>query len=101
MEIGGKVVLITGGARGIGLDAARRLHAEGARVVIVDVDGIVAKTESERLGKDALGLAGDVTDRAQLDAAVAETLRTVGRLGGVMGNAGIAPPVETVRTGRV
>jgi NAD(P)-dependent dehydrogenase (short-subunit alcohol dehydrogenase family) len=100
MHLGGKVALITGGARGIGLDAARRLHATGARVVIVDVDEILAKSEAERLGKDALGLGADVTDRAQLDAAVAEALRTFGRLDVVIANAGIAPPVETVRAGR-
>ncbi len=100
MHLGGKVALITGGARGIGLDAARRLHAHGARVVLVDVDEILAKSEAERLGTDALGLGGDVTHRPQLDAAVAETLRTFGRLDIVIANAGIAPPFETVRTGR-
>src|SRR3954469_5468713 len=99
MRLGGKVVLVTGGARGIGLDAARRLHAEGARVVLVDVDEILAKSEAERLDVDALGAGGDVTDRAQLDAAVAETIRRFGRLDVVIANAGIAPPVETVRTG--
>ncbi len=100
MHLGGKVALITGGARGIGLDAARRLHAQGARVVMIDVDEILVKSEAERLGKEALGLGADVTDRAQLDAAVAQTLRTFGRIDVVIANAGIAPPVESVRTGR-
>lgn len=100
MHLGGKVVLITGGARGIGHDAARRLHAHGARVAMVDLDEVLAKTEAGRLGTDALGLGGDVTHRPQVDTAVAETLRTFGRLDVVIANAGIAPPVETVRTGR-
>ncbi len=100
MQLAGKVVLITGAARGIGLDAARRLHAQGARVVMVDVDEILAKSEAERLGTDALGLGGDVTQRPQLDAAGAETLRTFGQLDVVIAKAGIAPPVESIRTGR-
>ena len=44
----GKVVFVTGGARGIGLDAAQRVAAMAARVVLVDVDETLAKTEAER-----------------------------------------------------
>jgi NAD(P)-dependent dehydrogenase (short-subunit alcohol dehydrogenase family) len=99
VNVDGRVVFITGGARGIGLDAAERLHARGARVVIVDVDAARAVTEAKRLGARALGLGGDVSDRAQLDAAVEQTIRTFGRIDIVIANAGIAPPVESVRTG--
>ena len=99
MELNGKVVFITGGARGIGLDAAQRLHARGARVVIVDVDGDLARKEAELLGSGALGLAGDVTDRTQLDVAINQAVGTFARIDVVIANAGIAPPEETVRTG--
>jgi len=99
MELQGKIALITGGARGIGLDTARRLHNEGVTVVLVDVDETLAKAEAARMGDRALGLGADVTDQAQLDAAVAEAVRIFGRLDIVMANAGIAPPIETVRTG--
>jgi NAD(P)-dependent dehydrogenase (short-subunit alcohol dehydrogenase family) len=95
----GKVVFITGGAQGIGLDTAQRVHRAGARVVIVDVDGDLADKEAELLGTNALGLAADVTDRAQLDAAVVRAIAAFGRLDVVVANAGIAPPVETVRIG--
>jgi NAD(P)-dependent dehydrogenase (short-subunit alcohol dehydrogenase family) len=95
----GKVVFITGGARGIGLAAARRLHAAGARPALIDVDEALAKSEAETLGDDALGVGADVTDAAQLDTAVAQTLSRFGRIDTVVANAGIAPPVDTVRTG--
>ena len=99
MEVDRKTVFITGGARGIGLDAARRLHARGARVVIVDVDEAQAVRETEQLGARALGLGADVSDRAQLDSAVEQTMTTFGRIDVVIANAGIAPPVESVRFG--
>jgi NAD(P)-dependent dehydrogenase (short-subunit alcohol dehydrogenase family) len=99
MRVDGKVVFVTGGGRGIGLDAAQRLHALGARVVIVDVDTAAAEMEADRIGERALGLGGDVTERGQLDAAVAHAIATFGRIDVVIANAGIAPAVETVRTG--
>ncbi len=99
MQVDGKVVFVTGAARGIGLDAALRLHSRGATVVIVDVDEALAKAEAGRLGARALGLRGDVTDRAQLDSTVEQVIATFGRVDVVIANAGIAPPVESVRTG--
>jgi NAD(P)-dependent dehydrogenase (short-subunit alcohol dehydrogenase family) len=99
MQVDGKVVFVTGAARGIGLDAAQRLHSRGATIVIVDVDEALAKTEAGRLGARARGLHGDVTDRAQLDATVEQVIGAFGRIDVVIANAGIAPPVESVRTG--
>jgi NAD(P)-dependent dehydrogenase (short-subunit alcohol dehydrogenase family) len=99
MDVDGKVVFITGAARGIGLDAAQRLHSGGATVVIVDVDEALAKSEAGHLGARALGLHGDVIDRAQLDATVERVIGAFGRIDVVIANAGIAPPVESVRTG--
>lgn len=99
MDLQGKIAFITGGARGIGLDTARRLYDEGATVVLVDVDETLAKSEAVRMGDRALGLGADVTSQEQLDEAVAEAVRTFGRIDIVMANAGVAPPVETVRTG--
>jgi NAD(P)-dependent dehydrogenase (short-subunit alcohol dehydrogenase family) len=100
MQVDGKVVFVTGAARGIGLDAAQRLHSLGATVVLVDIDEASVKKEAGHLGARALGLHGDVTDRAQLDATVAQVIATFGRVDVVIANAGIAPPVESVRTGR-
>ena len=78
MEVDGKVVFITGGARGIGLDTAQRLHARGSRVVIVDVDTAHAGTQAGRLGSRALGLGCDVSNHAQLDMAVEQAIATSG-----------------------
>jgi NAD(P)-dependent dehydrogenase (short-subunit alcohol dehydrogenase family) len=99
MDLQGKIAFITGGARGIGLDTSRRLYDEGATVVLVDIDETLAKSEAVRMGDRALGLGADVTSQEQLDEAVAEAVRTFGRLDIMMANAGVAPPVETVRTG--
>jgi len=99
MPVDGKVVFVTGGGAGIGLDAAQRLHALGARVVLVDVDKAAAEAAAGRLEERALGLGGDVTDRGQLDAAVAQTSVAFGGIDVVIANAGIAPPIESVRTG--
>jgi NAD(P)-dependent dehydrogenase (short-subunit alcohol dehydrogenase family) len=50
-DLTGKVVLVTGGARGIGLDSAPRLHRKGARVVLVDVDEALAKSEADAVSR--------------------------------------------------
>ena len=92
------MVLITGGARGIGLDAARRLVQRGARVALVDVDGEEAARRAEELG-DSAGAGGgpraaafeaDVTDVAELEAAVAGTVERFGGIDAVVAGAGIA-----------
>jgi len=98
VPVAGKVAFITGGGRGIGLDTAERLHARGAKVVIVDVDGDIAEHEAARLD-GAVGLEGDVTDREQMNAAVERARATFGRIDVVVANAGIAPPMESIRAG--
>ncbi|KZF09966.1 short-chain dehydrogenase [Rhodococcus sp. EPR-157] len=87
----GQVVLITGAAGGIGAAVAEALYRRGASLVLVDVvssdlDGVAAA-----LGKDRVVFAyADVTQREQLDAAVATALATFGRLDVVLANAGIS-----------
>ena len=60
---GGKVVAITGGARGIGKATATALVREGAKVAIGDLDKPLAEEAAAELGGDAIGLELDVTDR--------------------------------------
>jgi NAD(P)-dependent dehydrogenase (short-subunit alcohol dehydrogenase family) len=93
----GKVLLITGAARGIGLETARIAIGRGAMVALVDLDPGEVESAAAGLGEAALGIAADVTDLAAMEAAVAEARRTFGRLDIVVANAGITPPKTTTR----
>jgi NAD(P)-dependent dehydrogenase (short-subunit alcohol dehydrogenase family) len=89
-KLKGKVVLITGGARGIGAETARRLVGKGAKVVLVDLDrGPLAELEAQ-LGPNATSIVGDVCSLEQMEAAVAHGVQTFGGLDVVVANAGIA-----------
>jgi NAD(P)-dependent dehydrogenase (short-subunit alcohol dehydrogenase family) len=97
-DLTGKVALVTGGARGIGLATARALIARGASVAIVDLDGAALKSATAELGATrALGLAADVTDRSAMQRAVAQTVERFGGLDVLVANAGIASRVATFR----
>jgi len=97
LDLAGKVALITGAARGIGLGTAVALHARGASVVLVDLDSEATARAAASVGERALGLAGDVTDRASLDAAVAAAAERFGGIDVAIANAGIAPRAQTAR----
>jgi NAD(P)-dependent dehydrogenase (short-subunit alcohol dehydrogenase family) len=98
-EIGGKVALITGGARGIGLATAQALARRGASVALVDLDQGEVEAAAARLGDQrAIGLAADVRDASAIEAAVAAAVERFGGLDIVVANAGVAPPTGSVRT---
>ncbi len=89
--VGGKVVLITGGARGVGAATAARLVARGARVVLVDLDADPLRELAQRLGDaSATAIVGDVTELADMRAAVAHGVERFGGIDVVIANAGIA-----------
>lgn len=75
------VVLITGGSGGIGSALARRWHARGARLALVGRNQATLHALADELG--ALAIPADVTDAAQVDAAVARTIDALGGLDGV------------------
>jgi NAD(P)-dependent dehydrogenase (short-subunit alcohol dehydrogenase family) len=97
-ELGGKVALVTGGARGIGFATARALIARGASVLIVDQREQDAQDAAAQLhDARAIGLAGDVTDRGAMQRAVAVAVERFGGLDVVVANAGIAARASTFR----
>lgn len=86
-----KVVLITGGARGIGAATADLLVARGAKVILTDLDVVALNETVEHLGdENALGIIADVTDLAAMEAAVEQGLSRYGRIDAAIANAGIA-----------
>lgn len=94
LSVAGKVALVTGGARGIGFETARILHARGASVAILDLDLVEATNACEAIGERTMALAADVTDRAALERAVVEICERFGGLDIAVANAGIAPPTR-------
>jgi NAD(P)-dependent dehydrogenase (short-subunit alcohol dehydrogenase family) len=89
-----RVALITGGASGIGAATARRLTAEGARVVITDVDRDRGEALARELGDAARFVAHDVTRESDWEAACAAAVTAFGALHVVVNSAGISVPAN-------
>src|SRR5215213_157664 len=90
-EIGGKVVAMTGGARGIGRATAEALVRRGARVAIGDIDLGLAEEAAASLGGGAIAAALDVTDRGSFEAFLDQAERELGPIDVLINNAGIMP----------
>jgi 3(or 17)beta-hydroxysteroid dehydrogenase len=89
-RLDGKVAIVTGGASGIGRGCARRMVAEGARVVIADRDEAGGSAVATELGAPHRFRKLDVTDEAGWARVVAETVAELGRLDVLVNAAGIA-----------
>ncbi len=90
MLLTGRTALVTGASRGIGRAIALRLAAEGAAVALLDVRETGAAVEEVRAaGGRALGFQVDITDPAAVEAVVAETVRSWGKVDILVNNAGV------------
>jgi NADP-dependent 3-hydroxy acid dehydrogenase YdfG len=90
-SLNGKVVAITGGARGIGKATARSLVREGAKVAIGDLDVDLAQKTATELGGGTIALELNVTDRSSFEGFLAQVEEQVGPLDVIVNNAGIMP----------
>ncbi|KAA9165993.1 3-oxoacyl-ACP reductase FabG [Amycolatopsis acidicola] len=87
--LSGRAAVVTGAAQGIGLAIARSLHAQGAKVALVDLDGDRAGQAAAELGGAVLPLACDVTDEESMDTVLRRTVEEFGSLDVHVNNAGI------------
>ncbi|HVO02128.1 MAG TPA: L-iditol 2-dehydrogenase [Candidatus Cybelea sp.] len=95
MKLGGKIAVITGGARGIGRAIAERYLAEGAKVAVADLSE--ADATAKALGANAMAVGLDVTKQASIDAMMAAVVQRFGGIDILVNNAAVfdlAPIVE-------
>ncbi len=100
MRLQGKSALITGAARGIGLEFARAYIAEGATVTLADINGVAVAKAAASLGPQAHAVQMDVTRQDSIDAGFAEAVAKMGRLDILINNAALftaAPIIEITR----
>jgi NAD(P)-dependent dehydrogenase (short-subunit alcohol dehydrogenase family) len=94
-----KVVLVFGGAGGIGAEVARRLARDGSRVVVADLNHAEAHAQSDGIiasGGEAIAVACDITRPELCDRAAQAATDRFGRLDGVVNCAGISMPVDSI-----
>jgi NAD(P)-dependent dehydrogenase (short-subunit alcohol dehydrogenase family) len=89
-RLAGRVAVITGGGSGIGLAAARRMHAEGATIVVGDIDGDAGATAATELS--GLFVPTDVSDEDAVNKLFDTVAESYGRVDIAFNNAGISPP---------
>jgi len=101
-RVDGKVAVVTGAAQGFGLEIAQDMAAQGAVVVLADINIDAARTEAQKIAAQygphrALALALNVTDPASIRAALVEVVKTCGGLDVFVSNAGVLK-AESVKT---
>ncbi|HEX7073873.1 MAG TPA: SDR family oxidoreductase [Hyphomicrobiaceae bacterium] len=88
MKLKDKVAIVTGGASGFGKAIAETYAREGAKVMVADINGQGAREVANSIGEAAAHIACDVSKKADVDAMVAETVKTFGGVDIMVNNAG-------------
>jgi NAD(P)-dependent dehydrogenase (short-subunit alcohol dehydrogenase family) len=100
-NLAGRVAVVTGGASGIGAGAAERLVADGASVVVADIQAEAGQAVADRLGPAARFALTDVTSETDVEAAVATAVDAFGRLDLMFANAGIIGAYGSIANTRI
>lgn len=87
-DLTGRICLVTGAASGIGRGIATRLTADGAVVVVADLDEAAARAVAAELGGDTLAVTVDISDRASVEAMTTQVTEHFGRIDVLVNNAG-------------
>jgi 2-hydroxycyclohexanecarboxyl-CoA dehydrogenase len=87
-KLDNKIAIVTGAGQGIGRGIAEKLAAEGATVVVTDINEATARETAEALGGGSIGIAADVTSRESVDAMVTQVKSQFGRVDVLVNNAG-------------
>ncbi|PRY85790.1 L-iditol 2-dehydrogenase [Donghicola tyrosinivorans] len=97
-RLSGKTAMITGAARGIGRAFAERYVAEGARVVIADINLAAAQKTAAEIGEKAIALPIDVTDQDSIDMCVRQSVKELGGIDILINNAALftAAPIAEI-----
>lgn len=102
-DLSGRVALIAGGSKGLGEAMAEGLASAGANIVVASRHAAEAKAVAQRIAKDygrqAIGVEADVTDPGQVDALVARTIESFGKIDILINSAGIniRGPIDELR----
>jgi len=94
ISLRGRVVLVTGGAQGIGRAVAEQAHAAGATTLLLDIQAEAIMSLASRMGETVLGITADVTKSRDVDGAVAWAMRQFGRLDVLINAAGVLYPTR-------
>ena len=97
-DLDGRVAVVTGAARGIGLGIAERLNAAGAAVVVADIDGATAEKSAKTLNGRAIAVEHDVRDGESSKRLREKALDAFGRVDILVNNAGVGPSRGQCRT---
>ena len=97
-RLNNKVVLITGGASGLGRSGATLMHAEGAKVIITDINEDLGKATAAEIGDNALFVQHDVSKLVEWDQVIDLIIERYGRLDVLVNNAGIVVVADVEKT---